>query len=639
MTAHKQFAFSRPPLPGESLMGLVARNCAIHRLDKVTAALLPAGIDTLFPESLPTVHRGKAPEVAHLFKTSVEEVLARCHPPVAIPGRPDSFIDFFGVPIRSAYREVDRRRVSPASLIASDHHRAIWDLRVFSFCPESKEVLIDHCPACGAGLGWRWTLGVAWCESCGKDLRQYPQPRIACQDMPALDFVVDLVHPDPRRKERARAKVPAIFSALDNGELFEFCIALACAITTEPEAPRAIMRRLKTLTDFGRMTPDAVAAAGRIVIDWPRPFHKVADAMREQAALRAGHWGVKKELGPLVYLSRDAYLAPLLKDAVKAEIKTNMAATASSVAFRRVEHRQTPDLITVGEAATEFGLDGRMIKRWRDDGLIWSLRDDEAKTSIVLLKRDEMAAIAAARDDSITRFPTMWRLGVDYAAPDALADAGLIERIGRPAAGLFTGDNFRRSSVEALHARLLACAAPATPDAKLHPRLSKAIKRTGVSPVPWVAIYQAILSGALKVNLHPGNGNLAVATSLTVPDAADVASIIHAATGADVSGSKRVNTHEAAAMLGTTEVVIAEFIRKTFLPTNGGERFKLDRQVVEDFKQKYVLANELAARMGCRYRDVRALLLEKGVKPALNENENQHLAWDRAEVERVLASK
>jgi hypothetical protein len=40
--------------------------------------------------------------------------------------------------------------------------------------------------------------------------------------------------------------------------------------------------------------------------------------------------------------------------------------------------------------------------------------------------------------------------------------------------------------------------------------------------------------------------------------------------------------------------------------------------------------------MGCRYHDVRAFPVEKGVKPALNQKEKQCLAWDRAAAERVL---
>ena len=279
----RPFPFPAPPIAGESLIGFVARNADKHGIAAISAALLPVGIDTLVPESLPTVHRGRAAEIARVFRAPEAEILLRTHPPVDIPGRPASFIDFFGAPIRSAYREVNRRRVSPAALAASAHHRAIWDLRVFSFCPESRETLIDRCPACAKGLGWRWTLGPAHCDRCGADLRDFPQPRIECADVEALDFVVDLVHPDAARRARAKAMAPPVFAGLDNGELFEGAMAIACAITTEPDAPRAIMRRLKTLEDFGRITPDALSTAGRALLDWPKSYQRIADGMRSRA--------------------------------------------------------------------------------------------------------------------------------------------------------------------------------------------------------------------------------------------------------------------------------------------------------------------------------------------------------------------
>lgn len=631
------FPFPDPPIAGESLIGFVARNADKHGVAAVKAALLPAGIDTLVPESLPTVHRGRAAEIARVFKTSEAEILGRTHPPVDVAGRPASFVDFFGTPIRSAYREMNRRRVSPASFAVSAHHRAIWDLRVLSFCPDSREALIDRCPACAKGLGWRWTLGPAHCESCGADLRDYPQPRIECADVEALDFVVDLVHPDPMRRARAKAMAPPAFAGLDNGELFEGVMAVACAITTEPDAPRAIMRRLKTLEDFGRIAPDALATAGRTLLAWPKTYLRIADGMRARASDRDGHWGIKKELGPLVYLTRDLYLAPLLKNEIGRRNDENMA--AANVPFRRAERRETPSLITVGDAAKEFGIDGRMIKRWRDDKLVWFETDETAKLSIVLLRRDEIAAIAAARDDRIAIVEVTDVLGVDHVGARALAAEGLIAAIVRPAADLVAGPGFRRSSVDALRARLLALAEPQPAGTKAYVRLSKAAKRAGVNPIPWAAIFRAVLAGDLRVFLHPAEGNLAFTTSVTVADVRDVSAIVRAAAGGEVAGPDRMSCPEAAAHLGTTEVGIAEFIGKGILPTNGDTRFKLDRDVVDEFKRTRVLANEIAHRNGWRYRDVRAFLLAKGVAPVGNADQDKFLVWDRAEVEQVLKTK
>ena len=53
------------------------------------------------------------------------------YPEVTLHGHSNSFISFFGTPVRASYREVKRRRVSPTSLKVSEHHRAIWDLRCF----------------------------------------------------------------------------------------------------------------------------------------------------------------------------------------------------------------------------------------------------------------------------------------------------------------------------------------------------------------------------------------------------------------------------------------------------------------------------------------------------------------------------
>lgn len=603
------FPFPEPPISGESLIGFVARNADKHGVAAVRAAILPVGIDTLVPESLPTVHRGRAAEIARVFRAPEAEILLRTHPPVDIPGRPASFIDFFGAPIRSAYCEVIRRRVSPASLAVSAHHRAIWDLRVLSFCPESRETLIDRCPACAMGLGWRWTLEPAHCERCGADLHDYPQPRIECADVEALDFVVDLVHPDAARRAQAKAMAPAVFAGLDNGTLFEGAMAVACAITTEPDAPRAIMRRLKTLEDFRRITPEALATAGRAQLDWPKTYLRIADGMRVRAGERDGHWGVKKELAPLVYLARDAYLAPLLKDEIRRRNDENMA--SASVAFRRVERRASPDLITVGDARREYGINGHMLKRWRADKLVWFESDETAKLSIVFLRRDELAAIAAARDDRIAIVEVTDVLGVDHVGAHALAAEGMIAAIVRPAADLVAGPRFRRSSVDALRARLLALAASQPAGTKAYVRLSKAAKRAGVNPIPWAAIFRAVLAGDLRVHLHPGEGNLAFTTSVTVADVRDVSAIIRAAAGADLTGGDRMSCPEAAALLGKTEVGIAEFIGKGILPTNGGTRFKLDRDVVDEFKRTRILANEIAHRKGWRYRHVRAFLLER----------------------------
>jgi hypothetical protein len=252
--------------------------------------------------------------------------------------------------------------VSPRSLAISAHHRAVWDLLPLSFCPESRETLIDACPMCKRVLRWRRTLGVAFCEHCvdedGEptvDLRDFPQPLIDVADEAALDLAIDLVRPGIDRI-RALTAVAGPFRAFDAGDLFEAVVAVACAATTEPDAPRGIMRRMKTLDDFKRITPSALATGARVLTDWPRAFHDLADRVRSQASLRPGHYGVRKELGPLLMLGRDQHLATGIKALVRAEVDRNMAQSAGQRAsLRRADNHRDETWITAQAAAERFG--------------------------------------------------------------------------------------------------------------------------------------------------------------------------------------------------------------------------------------------------------------------------------------------
>lgn len=626
--------YSEPPIPGESLVGLVARAAARHGVDRVAPVLRVAGIHTLVPEAVATTHRHKAAEIAAVLMTDPSEVERRTYPPVALPDRPDSFIDFFGTPIREAYRESVRRRVSPASLARSAHHRALWDLRTFNFCPESRETLLSACPACGKALGWRWTLGGAFCEACGEDLRAWPQPLVDVPDDAALDFVVDLVHPDPDRRARALAAVPSAFEENNSGELFEFAVALACAATSGPDSPRGIMRRVKTLADFSRLTPAVLARAGRIVLDWPKAFHVLADEVRGASAARPGRYGLRKEMGPLAYLGMDGYLPRAIKDLVKAEVAVSMRRAVGTL--RRKETRFDDAMIPLTTASERYGIGARVLARVGVRTDVEVMRSASGRSPI-LIGRGLVEALARDRDDAVTAPQARKRLGVDATGPGKLADAGLIRRLTGPVESVVGPRSYSRSSVEAFRASVLATVVPGLAPRNAV-RLSKAVKRAAVADVPWESIFRAILDGRIRVYLHPSEDNSALTTSVALAQADDLAPSLDcrpaAASLADPLG--RVNTHEAAALLGSSEAFLAAAVRVGLLATNGCKAWKLDRATVLAFKASYVLTAEVAHRLGCRYRDVRTRMARFGVAPAHEIASDKHLIWNREKVERAI---
>ncbi|WP_036289741.1 hypothetical protein [Methylosinus sp. PW1] len=631
----RSLPFCDPPIPGESLVGLLARNVAKHGLDRIAPALKVAGIHTLVPEAISTTHIGKSQEIASLLRTASAEITMRCHPRVEIQGRPKgTFINFFGTPVRSIYREVKRRRVSPSSLCVSSHQRAIWDLRVFSFCPESREVLISECPSCGKGLGWRWTLGVAYCEHCGVDLREYRQPIIDTADADALDFVVDLVHPDRRHNNRALSAVPPALGCLDldNGEIFELVIALGSAIATEPSAPRVITRPVRTVDD--KLTPNVLAQAGRVILDWPCAFHALADDMRARSEQRVGFWGKHKELGPIMGLARDAYLAPALKHALHDLINENMA--KSGVILRRAEQRPDGAIVNIGRAAAEFDLNVRLISRWAKSGLIWSERNSLARLSIILVDRNEIAAIVDQRQDLYSARQLRMRLGVDSIALDDLVQNGLIRRHSRPVADFAGGICYSRTSADAFIDTITSKASSVL-EVKNATLLSKAVKRGAVARPHWYGILQAIIDGRLRVVAKPSPSNSALTASLYIVDSSELTPFLTATTTIhDGKERGRMYVHEAAAYLNSTKGAISGFIKSGLLSTNGSTQYKLDWTAVDAFRREYILTNEIAHRCGWKYIDVRTKLAAASIEPVTYVSRNKNLVWPRASVEAAI---
>jgi hypothetical protein len=238
------------PYVDESLAGFVTRATARNHLMSSHGALRDAWIKTIRLGSLSSRAPSLAREIAAWAGSKNVETLARMFNP-PIDGR-KGWIDFFGEPLRSMYRQPGIRRIAPATLKKTGYAKAIWSLRPLSFDPSTKEKLIDSCPQCNRPLGWARTYGVPYCncrtraEIFGEftwlypdlDLRDYPQPKIEVEDEEALDFLTGLIDPSPERKARARRLVPSMWSELSGGDLFEIGVTFGLA-----DAPDALDRR------------------------------------------------------------------------------------------------------------------------------------------------------------------------------------------------------------------------------------------------------------------------------------------------------------------------------------------------------------------------------------------------------------
>lgn len=629
-----------PPLPDESLLGLLARAAGRNGFTSLTKVLRLADIGTGTPENLPNIDAGTAERLAFLLKVPVAEVTARTHPRVVRADARGDFIDFFGVPLRARYREKSRRRVSPRALAVSPHHRAIHDLRPFSFCPETWETLIDACPVCRKPLRWLRAKGVAFCEHCVSaddeplvDLRDFPQPLVQVGDAAALRFVTDLVHPDPGLRAKALANADPRLAGFGPGDLFELVVRLALAVATPPEAHYMELRRLKERGDFAVLAPDLLARAGRAVMDWSTGFAALADAMRSQADARPSHFGVIKELGPLRLVARQRGLPAGLRSCVAEAVRADMERTAAAPpAPRRRALRHRTDLIDSATAAKRLGVKGGLMGRLARHADVAVVRT-AGRRALVLFEAEQIEAIRAVRRDMVDA-PAAARLtGLPVRALAALAEAGMVERAEGPVLALVSGRTHYR--LGGLHDLLRAAgqACRAGEDGGDWRRLDAALRQLPPGEKPWVALVRALLDGPLPACAGDGEDGLFARLRVPPDRLTELVGTAGAAAGGD---GEMLSYREAAAVIGLSVPTVTWLVAAGLLPTTGEHDRRLTRAALLRFNAEYVPTREVARRLGIHPSRVRGVLSGQGIEPACALRGGMRLIWHRDHVLRAL---
>lgn len=180
-------------------------------------------------------------------------------------------VDYFGMPFQRRRLEIKNRRISPASLRVSAHHRARWQIRLLPFCPESWEYLIDTCPSehCGKPLRWGDCLEVDRCEHCQYDLKEASAPCVPADLRATLSFVGNLLHPSADVRAGAVAQLPEPLNGVSPSEVFDLLCVLTRSLT--PNHLKATSRPLEA---------SYLASAAQALLDFPRTFDKLAGETR-----------------------------------------------------------------------------------------------------------------------------------------------------------------------------------------------------------------------------------------------------------------------------------------------------------------------------------------------------------------------
>lgn len=155
-------AITISPFDGESLIGLVARATRANVLGRTGVIL-----DGLIRRAIRPGEVGRVlsdfENLALQLGCKSEEISERCHADLDNHNGCDEVRWGLGALLRVDV-ETNLRRISPVSLSIKDYHRAAWMNRLLPYCPESFELLVSQCQACGANQSWREAWGIGICD-------------------------------------------------------------------------------------------------------------------------------------------------------------------------------------------------------------------------------------------------------------------------------------------------------------------------------------------------------------------------------------------------------------------------------------------------------------------------------------------
>ena len=630
------------PLPGESLPGMVARAAALNVYPRAYDVLAQAGLSRFYPEAIAMRDAGIAQDLAGVFGVAAEKLVPLFHPAVD-DGRS---IDFFGVAIRAVHREARLRRVSPRALSISPHVRAVWHLRPLAFDPATKEVLLDHCPVCQQPLGFAITKGVAFCDHCVQegrfgdlvpavDLREFPQPLVEVPDLEALDFATGLVDPDPSVRAGFAPALHDDLAAFDRSELFELVLAIGTALMVEDDPDYQPTAESIYRSNTRTIEPQALARAGRALLDWPRSYHALLDAAAHGAAGRSARWGRLKDLGAMGILPKDTFLAQGVKAAIAAQ---NMAFLQAKPvprdAVRRGDSRDPELYVGAKQLRIESKVAIELVTALGQHPDIVKYRIAPPPAPVVFI-RDQVEPIIRRYKDLIAEEAAAFNIGIPIEAMRDFETAGYVDRVtGFETQFSPAKINYSTAQLEGLFGHYLDIATLGTQSDDIIP-FTDAMLLFPAGRRPWFALWEQILQGRIDSCIHREKTKALTDIVCVRRSQIDREALVARMAEFTAPMLDSVTIGNARLSLGIQSYPV-------FTAAVEGKIFKLnaDKTVpyaqVQDFARQFILVNEIGMRSGVGRHKLRGWLEDNGVMPARDLGVKGGALYGREQVESLF---
>ncbi|SEI20927.1 hypothetical protein [Tardiphaga sp. OK245] len=627
-----------PPHLDESLRGYLGRALSVTAIRNVTKMLKIADATKPNAVALATTltDAGEIERIATLIGCTPRDIVSRTYRTGEFAHSGSESIDFFGTQIRLHFRETKFRRVSPRALEIDPYHRAIWELRPIAFDRQTKEKLLSACPACDRKLGWLRADVPNLCDKCDADLRDFQQPVSPVEDEEAYDFVVDLIDPDPAKKEAARALLPEEWRDFSNGDLFEAIVALASGLTADPTKKGAAQGRSKRSEQFEQLTPALLALAGRAIIGGVAGFADLCDRYRADMDKRPIYYGRRKEIGPLAYITYDKHIEPSIRDLLRALVDGNMESTSERYALRLGKDAASSTM-TIQTLSETFGVRRSILQRLAESGLVPVIRADDARSPVRMSIRDVRPLLAQIKN-AVGENEAAGILGLPLSVLSSLADHGLIRRLEGRVQGLVPGySGYLHSSVNQLMAEIWSAARPSFGRCC---SIMVAARSLGAGETPWAAVISAIIAGDVVIH-DTGAQRRNIRFSLAVSDIDSFVAGVNKHLQNAPLGLKLPRWIAQSTAAELLQVNVAFFsrlanIRPDLLPQRGPGYAPYLANDVQALHAKYIFVPEIARRADMHPRRVVSWLRSEHVAPSLSLQENRDFGYPRSVVDPLL---
>ncbi|MEJ7777024.1 MAG: hypothetical protein WKF52_06545 [Sphingomicrobium sp.] len=473
---------------GEALDSFVARFAAARTMDTAIEITGQVGVRYGSRPDVTTHRWHSLPKLASILEVDVAELQLRSYPPLDPRATSRSF---FGVTVRPDDLELRLRRFAPGGLEISPHIRAISQVRAFSFCEESWQMLTSVCHRCGTIQRWHHTNGVDRCDHCVADLSRgigTPVPEALRE---TLASAIGIIHPDPNRRRRSLAMLPLEICHEGNSAAFELLMRLLPVI--DNTMPRQRGKALGAI-DAHRLF-ELVANAWRIMITWPNGFEEFAGSL---VAKRVGRSGDGNRGATTAFLRSESSAA----SAVPIPLAIRTAFERCNMTDARIAPVGTAIL---KQAAKLMGLGTQQVMAIRRGGGFRPRYGLHGRRVVTLFDLEEIAKIREGVADRVSDTAVASALGIPCHGVEQLAAMGIIERQVLPYFGLrYSTLQLRRSSFETIAKRAKAKRRRNT--TIRGPTLLEASKAIGGRQKPWGPIFLLLLEGAIPFAIRACKG-------------------------------------------------------------------------------------------------------------------------------------